>query len=224
MSSADPPTPRTRLTSDAVLTAAVELADEIGVAPLTIRRLAAKLGVKPMSLYHHVAGKDHIFDGIVDRVFSEIALPPTDRGWKEAMRVRALSAREVLARHPWAAPMMESRVNAGPATLRHHDAVLGCLRGAGFSLAAVAHAYALIDAVVYGFALQEAGLPFDTPEEAAEVATAMAESFPAGAYPHMAAFMAGHVLCPGYDFAEEFTFGLDLVLDGLDERLARAEG
>ena len=211
-------TRRTPLTRQRVIEGAVALADEVGIHPLTIRALAERLGVKPMALYHHVAGKEQIIDGMVDHVFAEIALPPEGMEWRAALRVRSRSAMDVLARHPWAAPLMETRTNPGPATLRHHDAVLACLRGGGLSIAMTAHAYALIDAFIYGFALQEAGLPFDTPEEAAAVATAMIEHFPAAEYPHLNEFTTAHVLQPGYDFSAEFDYGLDLILDALAAR------
>jgi AcrR family transcriptional regulator len=136
------------LTPERVVASAVMLADGIGVDALTIRKLAVELDVKPMTIYHHVPNKEAIIDGMVDLVFSEIDLPPIDVDWKQAIRQRAASARVVLARHPWAAPLMESRTSPGPATLRHHDAVLGCLRAGGFSVEMTAHAYALIDALI----------------------------------------------------------------------------
>jgi AcrR family transcriptional regulator len=181
-----------------------------------MRKLAQELGVEAMSLYHHVANKAAILDGIVDVVFAEIELPSGDVGWKQAMRQRALSAREALRRHPWATALMESRSTPGPANLRHHDGVLGILRNAGFSLELVAHAYSLLDAYIYGFALQETSLPFSTPEETAEVAQSLMAEFPAAEYPHLTAFAVEHVLQPGYDYGDEFLFGLDLILDGLD--------
>jgi AcrR family transcriptional regulator len=138
-------------------------ADRAGIGALTIRSLARELGVKPMSLYHHVAGKGEILDGIVDLVFSEIDLPAPGGDWQAEMRRRAASARRALGRHRWAIGLLESRANPGPATLRHHDATIGTLRAAGFSVAATAHAYALLDSYVYGFALQEASLPFSPP-------------------------------------------------------------
>src|SRR5205809_6978122 len=120
--------PRIPLSRQRVLRAAVALADRGGVGSLSMRRLAQELGVEAMSLYHHVANKDDILDGIVDVVFSEIDLPPGDADWRAAMRQRAVSARQALRRHPWAAALMESRSTPGPANLRHHDAVLGILR------------------------------------------------------------------------------------------------
>ncbi len=110
---------------------------------------------------------------------------------------------------------MESRTSPGPATLRHHDAVIGCLRAGGFSLEKTAHAYAVIDAFVHGFALQEASLPATGGDEIADLAQVMSATMPAGAYPHLVEFTTEHVLQPGYDFGREFDFGIDLVLDGL---------
>jgi AcrR family transcriptional regulator len=198
-----------------VLSAAVTLADEGGIASLTMRRLAQVLGVEAMSLYYHVANKDDILDGMVDLVFSEIDLPSIESDWKTAMHRRAVSTREVLSLHPWATSMMQSRVNPGPALLHHHDWVIGTLREAGFEIAMAAHAFSAIDAYIYGFALQEETLPFDTPEETAEIAEAFLEQFPTDEYPHLAELTVEHIMRPGYDYADEFEFGLDLILDGL---------
>jgi AcrR family transcriptional regulator len=214
--------PRSPLTRERVLRAAVALADREGVGSLSMRRLAKQLGVEAMSLYHHVAGKQALLDGMVDLVFGEIELPAADGAWKAAMRRRAVSAREVLGRHPWAINLMESRRSPGPANLRHHDAVIGCLRQAGFPVALTAHAYSILDAYIYGFAVQEASLPFDTPEETAELAEEMMEGFPADAYPHLTELAVQHVLQPGYDYGDEYGFGLELILDGLERLAARA--
>lgn len=212
---------RPRLTPERVLQAGVALADKIGIADLTIRRLAQALDVKPMTIYHHVPSKEAIIDGMVDLVFAEIDLPPTDLDWRAAIRVRSQSMRHVLASHPWASPLMESRTNPGLATLTHHDAVLGCLRNGGLSLELTGHAYALIDAFLYGFALQEATLPATGGDEMTDVAGSMAERMPADLLPHLAEFTVAHILQPGYDFGDEFEFGLNLILDGL---AATAEG
>jgi AcrR family transcriptional regulator len=207
---------RPRLSRERVLEGAVAVADAGGIATLTIRSLAEELGVKPMSVYHYVANKDEILDGIVDLVFSEIELPSPDGNWRSEMRRRALSARRVLSLHPWAIPLLQSRTSPGPATLRHHNAVIGALRAAGFSLPMVAHAYALMDSYVFGFALSEAALPINGPETVTEVADQMMHLFDPAEYPHLVEFSVGHVLKPGYDFGAEFEFGLDLVLDGLE--------
>ena len=210
------PEPRVRLSRQRVLHAAIDLADKHGVASLTMRKLGQQLDVEAMSLYNHVANKEDLLDGMVDVVFDEIGLPPSGMDWKAAMRRRGVAARAVLARHPWAIGLMESRSRPGAATLRHHDAVLGCLRQAGFSIALAAHAYSVVDSYVYGFALQQASLPFDAPEEVVDVAEAMLRRFPVDAYPYLAEFIAQHAMKPGYDYADEFEFGLDLILDGLE--------
>jgi AcrR family transcriptional regulator len=206
---------RVRLSRDRVLHAAVAFADEHGIASLSMRKLGAALGVEAMSLYNHVANKDELLDGMVDLVFGEIGLPPTDVDWQTAMRERARSARAALARHRWAIGLMDSRRSPGPATLRHHDAVLGTLRGGGFSIAMAAHAFAVLDSYIYGFALQEASLPFETSEQTAELAQAILADAPAAEYPHLTELTVEHVLVPGYDFGREFSFGLDLILDAL---------
>ena len=206
---------RPRLSRDRVLEGAVHVADAGGIDALTIRSLAQSLGVKPMSVYYYVANKDEILDGIVDLVFSEIDLPAPGGDWRAELRRRAHSARRVLRAHPWAIGLMESRTSPGPATLRHHDAVIAALRGAGFSQELTAHAYALLDAYVYGFAVQEAALPFEGPDTVAEVAAPMMELFDPAAYPHLLELTTDFVLQPGYDFGNEFEFGLGLVLYGL---------
>jgi AcrR family transcriptional regulator len=206
---------RAPLSRDEVLRTAVAIADESGIGSLSMRKLGQALGVEAMSLYNHVASKNALLDGMVDIVFSEIGLPDGDVGWKLAMRQRAISAREVLSRHRWAIGLMESRRSPGPSTLRHHDAVLGCLRTAGFSIETTAHAYSLLDSYIYGFALQEASLPFGTEEETAQVTQEIAGQLPAGEYPHLTELAVTHVLRPGYRYADEFEIGLDLVLDAV---------
>jgi AcrR family transcriptional regulator len=211
---------REPLTQERVLRGALAVADEGGLPGLTIRSLAQRLGTKPMSLYHYVANKDEILDGLVDLVFAEIELPEPNGEWREEMAKRARSARQVLRRHPWSIGLLESRTTPGPATLRHHDATIGALRAGGFSIGQTAHAYAVLDAFVYGFAVQEASLPFEGPDGAAEVAGPIMALMAAGEYPHMVEFATQHALRPGYDFADEFEFGLELVLDGLARMVA----
>ncbi|MFD7626432.1 TetR/AcrR family transcriptional regulator [Streptomyces sp. NPDC059851] len=207
------------LSRERVLAAAVRVADAGGITALTIRSLAQELGVKPMSLYHHVPNKEAIVDGIVDAVFAEIDLPPAGTDWRTALRHRAHSARAVLRRHPWATAVMDSRAHPGPATLRHHDAVIATLRSGGFPFALAAHAFSLLDSYVYGFALTEAALPFE-PQDLGEAALDFLAQFPAEEYPHLVEFTQEHVMQPGYDHGAEFGYGLDLILDGLERRLA----
>ncbi|MFI1013821.1 TetR/AcrR family transcriptional regulator [Streptomyces sp. NPDC020965] len=206
---------RQPLSRERVIRAAMAVADEKGSAALTMRAIAEPLGVEAMSLYHHVAGREDVLDGMVDAVFGEIDLPPRDMDWKGALRHRTLSARAVLRRHAWAVGLMDSRTRPGPATLRHHDAVIGALRAGGFSVAMTAHAFSLIDSYLYGFVIQEVSLPFSGPAELDEVAGAILREMPADAYPHLAELATEHALKPGYDYADEFTFGLTLILDAL---------
>ncbi|MGW1996762.1 TetR/AcrR family transcriptional regulator [Embleya sp. NPDC001921] len=206
---------RTPLSRERVIRTAVAVADEKGSAALTMRAIAEPLGVEAMSLYHHVASRDDVLDGMVDAVFAEIDLPPRDTDWKSAMRRRAASARSVLRRHPWAVPLLDSRTRPGPATLRHHDAVIGALRAGGFSVRMTAHAVSLIDSYVYGFVIQESSLPFGDSAELEEVAGAILQEMPADTYPHLTELVTEQALESGYDYAEEFTFGLTLILDAL---------
>jgi AcrR family transcriptional regulator len=206
---------RTPLSRERVIRTAMAVADEKGAAALTMRSIAEPLGVEAMSLYHHVAGREDILDGMVDAVFGEIDLPPREMDWKSALRRRADSARAVLRRHPWAVGLMDSRSQPGPATLRHHDAVIGTLRAGGFSVPMAAHAVSLIDSYLYGFVLQELSLPFRGAAELDEVAGAILRDMPADTYPHLTELATEHVLKPGYDYAGEFAFGLTLILDAL---------
>jgi AcrR family transcriptional regulator len=212
--------PRIPLSRDRVVAAGIALADAAGIETLTMRRLGEELGVEAMSLYKHVANKSDLLDGMTDAVFGEIELPEIGAEWRTAMRERARSARAALNRHPWAIALVSSRTAPGPATLRHHDTVIGTLRAAGFSVELTAHAFSAIDSYVYGFALQEATLPFDTAEQAAEVGEAMFARMAAEQYPHLTEFTVRHVLRPGYEYGAEFEYGLDLVLDGLERELS----
>jgi AcrR family transcriptional regulator len=208
--------PRVPLSRERVFQAAVVLADERGVESLTMRALGDQLGIEAMSLYHYVANKDELLDGMVEVVLSEIELPTTDADWKTAMRRRAISTRQALARHRWAVGLLQSRTSPGPANFRLVNAVLGCLRKAGFSVENAAHAYSALDAYIYGFALQEKTMPVDTPQELAEAAENIRRQFSADEYPHIAETITEHITKSGYDFADEFEFGLDLILDGLE--------
>ena len=199
-----------------MLHAAIAVADEVGVESLTMRRLGRHLGVEAMSLYKHVAGKDEILDGIVDIVIGEIDLPSAGADWKPAMRQRANSARRVLASHPWAIGMLESRGAMGPAAMRYVDAVIGSLRAGGFSVEMAAHAFLLMDSYIYGFVVQELSFPVGISEENTEPARAVLQTLPANQYPHLAEMAREHVARPGHTYVDAFDFGLGLILDGLE--------
>jgi AcrR family transcriptional regulator len=211
--------PRPALSRQRVVHAAIQHADSAGLDALTMRQVAGMLQVAPMALYRHVSNRDDLIDAMIDVLFSEIALPLGSAHWKSAMRDRALSLHDVLARHRWAIGLMESRRRPGPANLRHHDAVIGKLRSAGFEIAMVAHAYSILDGYIYGYALTKMNIPFDTTDEMAAMAQDMFEPFPAHDYPNLAEFVTDHVMKPGYDYGEEFEYGLDLILNGLEGAL-----
>ena len=210
---------RSGLTRAAIVAAAVGVADAEGVAALSMRSVGKRLGVEAMSLYHHVANKEDLLDGMVDAVFAEFHAPEVGGAWREEMRARHHSARAVLKKHPWAVGLMDSRRNAGFETLRHHDAVLGCLREAGFSLALTGHAFAVLDAHLYGFLVQELSLAFDGEQDLAELGEQILTALPEGQLPYFREFTLEHALQPGYDFGDEFEVGLELLLDGLAARL-----
>jgi AcrR family transcriptional regulator len=196
-----------------VVAGAVELADAEGLDAVTIRALATHLGVPPMTLYHHVPGKEAIRDAIVDAVFAEVPPPTAGRDWREQLTERSHAMRAALNRHPWAIALMETRAQPGAASLAGHEAVLEVLRSAGFSIPATAHAYAVLDAFVYGFSLQEAMLKDVGLERAPDdLVAGMALS----ASPRIAELAREHVLTPGYSFGDSFDVGLRITLDGLE--------
>jgi AcrR family transcriptional regulator len=219
MSRAEPATEtRAPLSRERVLETAVELADRHGIEWLSMRKLADALGVAAMSLYYYVPNKVDLIDGMIDIVFGEIEPPSLELDWKTAMRRRAISTREALNRHRWAVGRMEGRTTHGPSNLRLHDAALGCLRKAGFSLEATVHAYSVQDAYIYGFVLQETDMSSETPDDFAAEAQRQMTAYEdvLADYPHLIEVVGGYVAQVGYDYAKEFLFGLDLILDALD--------
>jgi AcrR family transcriptional regulator len=208
---------RTPLSRDRILDAAIELADREGIGAVTMRRLGQHLGVEAMSLYKHIADKDEVLAGIADRIAQEFALPSPDVDWRTALRETSIAAHAVLLRHPWAGPLMESILEPGPARLAYLDAVIGVLRGAGFSLRDVASAFGALDSHLYGFTMQVVSWPFDV-EDYVEVSTAMAAGLDTDRYPNLAA-MATMVATADAGVPLDYAFGLDLLLDGLERRL-----
>ena len=218
MPSAHPENPRTRssLSRERVIAQAVALADEKGLAALSMRALASCLGVEAMSLYHHVAGKEALLDAMLDVVFAEMHLPVIGGDWRAELRARSVSGRTVLLRHRWAVGMMDSPRNPGQESIRHHDAVLGCLAAGGFSLEAAGTAFALLDSHLYGFMAQEVSLPFTTVDELAEIGAALIGPEVRAAFPHFTRYAEERAMQPGYAFGNEFEPSLDLVLGALE--------
>ena len=209
---------RTPLTRDRVLGAAIAIADERGVGAVTMRKVASRLGVEAMSLYNHVANKDDILDGMVDLVIAELDLPSDTGSWREAMRRRAVSAREVFGRHPWVPLLMDSRTTSGPARLRYADWVLGTLMEAGFSTLAAEQAFSLLDSYLYGFAIQQFNFSADSDASPEEMAEAILAFIPAEEYPYLHR-MTNYAIREGYDAEADFAFGLEIILDGLERVL-----
>lgn len=209
---AQPRAPRNTLSRERVVAAALELADAEGLDALTIRSLATRLGVRPMAIYHHVESKDGILDALVDEVFAGVLRPDPAADWREQLAQRSRSLRAALHRHRWALTVIETRTQPGPASLANHESVLEVLRSAGFTLAATAHAYAVLDAFVYGFALQEAMLASVDLEGSVDELIAGIDF---SAAPRMAELAREHVAGPGYRFGDSFEVGLAMVLDGL---------
>jgi len=210
---------RAHLSRERVLETAVAFADRHGIEALSMRKLGEELGASAMSAYYYFPNKEQLLDGMVDVVFREIEPPSIDADWKTAMRNRAISTRQVLNRHRWAIGHMEGRTDHGPANIRLHDAVLGCLRAAGFSMEATVHAYSVQDAYIYGFVLQETDMAPETADDFAAEAQRQMDAYKdqLAAYPHLAEVVGSYVAKVGHDYATEFLFGLDLILDGLDK-------
>nr|WP_212763436.1 TetR/AcrR family transcriptional regulator [Gordonia araii] len=204
------------MSREKIIDAAVAVADDGGLGQVSMRNVGRQLGVEAMSLYHHVADKDAMLDGMVDWIFTRVELPADDDGWRDGMVRRADSARSVLAAHPWALGLVESRRTPGPALLRHHDAVLGCLRRNGFSVALARHAFSAIDSYVYGFVLTEMNLPFsDSADDFVEeftTATSMDD------YPYLVESAAA-IMASSFQYGDEYSFGLGLILDSIARRL-----
>lgn len=212
---------RTPLSREVVIEAAVTVADRSGLAGVSMRTVAHELGVEAMSLYHHVKSKDDLLDELADWVYTTIEAPAADRAWREAMTGKASSTLAAITAHAWALGLMESRRKPGPALIRHHDTVLGCLRHNGFPVRLAMHTVSVLDAYVYGFALSELTLPMEADETEEEFAETL--GLAADAYPHIAEMLEEQVRGKDYAFADEFDYGLTLILEGLEERLGSCQ-
>ncbi len=207
---------RPPVTRERVLDAAFSLADESGLQAVSMRRIGKQLGVEGMALYNHVRDKDDILDGIVERVLTDIPLPSTGEDWRESMRARAEAARSVFLRHPWAVGLLETRsTDSSPARLQYFDAVLACLRAAGFDATLAMRAFSVLDSFIYGAILQEVSLPFDTPDSLEAIGDDLLEQM-GGAYPHLTEATV-RAMEEGWSHTDQFRFGLDLVLEALEQ-------
>ncbi len=216
---AKPKTRDAKLSLERVVDAAMGLADRDGIERLTIRALAAELDAKPMSLYHYVKNKEALLGQMVEHVFSRIEKPPAELPWKEAIRRRCVSARAVLGEHPWAVPLLESQLEPLEELLAHHEAVLATFDRGGFGMDLMAHAYAALDSYVYGYVIQEANVAVQSQADA-EVLERITAAMDPARYPVMVRFAMEYVMRPEYSFGNSFEYGLDLLLDGLEDALA----
>lgn len=214
--------PRARLTRDRVLSAAMVLADEGGIEAVTMRRLARALGVEAMSLYYHAADKDDILAGIVDLVVREIELPAPEGDWRAAIRASAISAHQVLRRHPWACNLLMSAPRVLPGRLQYIDALLGRLGEARLPADLTDLAYHALDSHILGFTLWEAGYTSALRGLPPDFAATFVRELPMEDYPHLADHVAYHLRPPSPNHKGEFEFVLDLILDGLER--ARGPG
>ncbi len=204
-----------------IVSTAVQIADCDGIEALSMRKLAARLGVEAMSLYHHISSREILLDRMVDEVFEEMTISDSgeEKNWKEWMVRLSETMRKVLLRHPWAAGLLDSRRNPGAATLRYQNSRLGYLRRSGFSPEMAAHAVAVQDSFVYGFVLQELSLPFRSESDLARLVSEVQQSMPEGEYPYLEEMISGIVMKEGYSFSNEFAFGLGLLIEGLERKL-----
>lgn len=201
-----------------VISVALQIANKDGISSLSMRKIAGKLKIEAMSLYHHFKNKDEILNALVDHVFSLISWTPDKSDWKKSVRERCVSFRKVLNKNPWAVGLMESRRNPGLETLKHHDQMLGLFRQSGFSRELTAHAYVLLDSYLYGFAVQEHSLPVSDSTDVAEVADSIFSQISPEMFPHFVEMTMNYYMKPGYSFAVEFDYGLDLILNGIDKK------
>ena len=208
-----------RLSHERIIDAAARVADEGGLGAVSMRSVGSELGVEAMSLYHYVASKEALLDALSEWVFSKITIPASGAPWREALWQRAHSAREVLSAHPWGLGMMESRPTPGLSQLRHYDAMMGHLAAAGFSARLATTAFASVDAFVFGFVLTESTLPLDgTPGAERKLAESTGPN--ESEFPHLSAMLTELFSSGSYSFGDEFSAGLTILLEGIEQRLA----
>lgn len=215
---------RNILTREKILEAALEILDEKGIENLSMRSLGTKLGVEAMSLYNHIRNKDELIDSVLDLVLDKISVPSQDSNWRDAMYLRALSARQAFQKHPWASALIDSRLESSPARMNYYEKVLSSLVRAGFTFEEAAHAFSLLDSYLYGFELQRRNMRSSGEEDAANKAEIFSHNLESGDYPYLSR-MVEISMDAGYDEDADFKFGLNLILDGLEKLLSeKGEG
>lgn len=216
--------PRLPLSRKRILQTALELADTSGIESLTMRNLGQTLGFEAMSLYNHVANKNDVLDGILDLVLAESEPPLPDGEWNDAIRSSAVSIHRALRRHPWAGPLIMSPAHIRPARLKYMDLLLGRLREAGFSADTTYHAYHVLDAHIFGFALWQAGHTYNA-AQISDLTAELARLIPVEQFPYLHEHGQQHLSEGPHQEVSAFEFGLDLILEGLEKvHAAQAAG
>jgi len=209
---------RKPLSRDRILESALALADENGIEALSMRKLGQQLGFEAMSLYNHVASKDDLLDGMLDLVLAEMEAPQPEEGLA-GIRKAAISAHESLRRHPWAAGLLMTPARVRPLRLAFMDALLGALRGAGFSPDTTFHAYHVLDAHIIGFSLWQATHDFALPDEVtSDLRGFLDRMLPIETYPDLHAHGVQHMEPGPLQDVSAFEYGLDLLLAGLERQ------
>lgn len=212
---------RPKLSVDRITEAAIEIADQAGLAAVTMRAVAKRLGVEAMSLYNHVRSKAALLAHMTDAVAAKIRVPQVAGAWRQQMQARARSAHQVLMAHPWAAELIVSNAEPGPAMLAYVEATLACLAEAGFDPQQADHAWNAMDSYIYGFTLQALRFPF-APEDYAAVAAENLAMIPVAVFPNLRN-LAQLVAARQYDGLHQLDFGFDLLLQGLEAQLAAVQ-
>lgn len=207
---------RARLDRDVIFRTAVQIADSEGVEAVSMRKIAGKLSVEAMSLYHHIPNKDAILKGMVDLVLGEIEILGVEQVWKERLRGYARSIRKQLARHPWSLPLLSTFRNPGPETLSHYETILGIFLDAGFNLETTAHCYSLLDSYIYGFVQQSMSFAMGAEEHGTVAPEQSLLSMELDSFPNLKRMMREYASRPEYSFEDEFEFGLTVVLDAIE--------
>jgi len=211
-----PSTSRPMLTRERICAAGCDIADQNGVAGVTMRAVAAALGVEAMSLYNHISNKRDLFHAMADHVAAQIKCPSSGGDWLEAMRGRALSMQGVLMAHPWVGVLLLSNPTPGPAMLGLIEATLACLAAAGFAPQEGDHIWNAMDSYIYGFTLQAINFPYEA-EKYAEAAQENLEMIPSEVFPNLRA-LAETVAARNYDGLHDMMYGFDVLLEGLNTR------
>ncbi len=208
---------RPALSHQLIVKTAVKLADKDGLERLSMRKLAQQLDVEAMSLYNYVKNKEGLIDGMLDVVVGEFLVPSRMQPWKVAMRDRAVSCHAVLLKHPWAALQVLSRINLGDSMMIWTEATIDCLHHAGFSYPQADHAWNAMDNHIYGFTIARLATPVQ-PKDYAQVAKEYLPQIDTDAYPNIHA-LASMISAGKHSGVNDFEFGLELILDGLENLL-----